>query len=163
MNCYSSQANYRAKRQAQGVSTLVALMALLWAVVGQAQTAPGVATPSEPVETDTLTDTLTHTATHTLTDSGTSAQPAATASADTRHDSAIATVDIESTIRGNPEQPKTIYVLPWQDSVARIKMNGDEAEPTEAEQQPLDRDDFLRFINANQNTASDSESPQSKQ
>lgn len=147
MNCYPSQANYRAKRQAQGVRTFVALMALLWATLGQAQTAPGAATPSEPV----------------VTDSGTSAQPVATASADTRRDTAIATVDIESTIRGNPEQPKTIYVLPWQDSVARIKMNGDEAEPTEAEQQPLDRDDFLRFINANQNTASDSESPQSKQ
>lgn len=160
MNCYSSQANYRAKRQAQGVSTFVALMALLWAALGQAQTAPGVAKPSESVVTDTVTDTLSHTATHTLTDSGT---PAGTASADTRRDTAIATVDIESTIRGNPEQPKTIYVLPWQDSVARIKMSGDEAEPTEAEQQPLDRDDFLRFINANQNTASDSESPQSKQ
>ncbi len=156
MKWYPSQASDRAKRQAQGVSTLVALMALLWAALGQAQTAPGVAKPSESV----VTDTLTHTATQTLTDSGT---PAGTASADTRRDSAIATVDIESTIRGNPEQPKTIYVLPWQDSVARIKMSGDEAEPTEAEQQPLDRDDFLRFINANQNTASDSESPQSKQ
>ncbi len=155
MKWYPSQASDRAKRQAQGVSRLFTLTALLWAAMSQAQTAPAAAKPSEPVVTDT--------ASHTLTDSGTPAQPAATASADTRPDTAIATVDIESTIRGNPEQPKTIYVLPWQDSVARIKMNGDEAEPTEAEQQPLDRDDFLRFINANQNTASDSESPQSKQ
>ena len=60
----------------------------------------------------------------------------------------IATVEIESTISGNAEQPKTIYVLPWQESVARIKMNNDDDEAVTSESQPLDREEFLRFIQA---------------
>lgn len=60
----------------------------------------------------------------------------------------IATVEIESTISGNAEQPKTIYVLPWQDSVARIKMNNDDDDAVTNESQPLDREEFLRFIQA---------------
>ncbi|HAT43120.1 MAG TPA: hypothetical protein DCS87_15535 [Rheinheimera sp.] len=60
----------------------------------------------------------------------------------------IATVEIESTISGNAEQPKTIYVLPWQESVARIKMNNDDDEALTSETQPLDREEFLRFIQA---------------
>ena len=60
----------------------------------------------------------------------------------------VATVEIESTISGNAEQPKTIYVLPWQDSVARIKMNSDDEEAVTSESQPLDREEFLRFIQA---------------
>lgn len=60
----------------------------------------------------------------------------------------VATVEIESTISGNAEQPKTIYVLPWQESVARIKMNNDDDEAVTSESQPLDREEFLRFIQA---------------
>lgn len=60
----------------------------------------------------------------------------------------MATVEIESTISGNAEQPKTIYVLPWQDSVARIKMNGDDENTATDDVQPLDREEFLRFIQA---------------
>lgn len=60
----------------------------------------------------------------------------------------MATVEIESTISGNAEQPKTIYVLPWQDSVARIKMNGDDEDTATDDAQPLDREEFLRFIQA---------------
>ncbi len=58
------------------------------------------------------------------------------------------TVVIESTITGNQEQPKTIYVLPWQDSVARIKMPAVERPKTENTSKPLDREQFLRFIQA---------------
>lgn len=58
------------------------------------------------------------------------------------------TVVIESTITGNQEQPKTIYVLPWQDSVARIKMPAAEPPITPQATQPLDREQFLRFIQA---------------
>lgn len=58
------------------------------------------------------------------------------------------TVVIESTITGNQEQPKTIYVLPWQDSVARIKMPAAERPKTDSATKPLDREQFLRFIQA---------------
>ena len=58
------------------------------------------------------------------------------------------TVVIESTITGNQEQPKTIYVLPWQDSVARIKMPAAERPKTQHAPKPLDREQFLRFIQA---------------
>lgn len=58
------------------------------------------------------------------------------------------TVVIESTITGNQEQPKTIYVLPWQDSVARIKMPAAERPKTDNATKPLDREQFLRFIQA---------------
>jgi hypothetical protein len=61
---------------------------------------------------------------------------------------AAETVVIESTITGNQEQPKTIYVLPWQDSVARIKMPAAEKPKTENATKPLDREQFLRFIQA---------------
>lgn len=127
------------QRQCRLVRQSVALIALLWATLSNAQTAHLAADTSAP------------------------AAAAVSSKVDTQREAEIATVDIESTIRGNPEQPKTIYVLPWQESVARIKMNGDEPESTETADQPLDRDDFLRFINANQTTAGDSESPQSKQ
>lgn len=73
------------------------------------------------------------------------AQQAATTTA---NKDPIATVEIESTISGNAEQPKTIYVLPWQESVARIKMNSDDDEALTSESQPLDREEFLRFIQA---------------
>lgn len=57
-----------------------------------------------------------------------------------------AEVQVESTIRGNQEQPKTIYVLPWQSPVSVIRIPG---QPLPSEQlgvSPLDRQQFLRFI-----------------
>lgn len=58
------------------------------------------------------------------------------------------TVVVESTITGNQEQPKTIYVLPWQDSVARIKMPATGQIQPDRVVKPLDREQFLRFIQA---------------
>lgn len=57
-----------------------------------------------------------------------------------------ADVQVESTIRGNQEQPKTIYVLPWQAPVSVIRIPGQPLlqEPTTVS--PLDRQQFLRFI-----------------
>lgn len=70
------------------------------------------------------------------------------------------TVVIESTITGNQEQPKTIYVLPWQDSVARIKMPAAERPKTQHAPKPLDREQFLRFIQAQPLLAPTSQSGQ---
>lgn len=90
--------------------------------------------------------TAVHTPAHTP--AATSATPSNTNPADPTPSAAAPMVQLESTIQGNPEQPKTIYVLPWQESVARIKMNGDDVPPAPQATQPLDRDDFLRFIDA---------------
>ena len=59
------------------------------------------------------------------------------------------TVVIESTITGNQEQPKTIYVLPWQDSVARIKMPAAERPKTDSATKPLDREQFCGLFRLN--------------
>lgn len=55
-------------------------------------------------------------------------------------------VQVESTISGNQEQPKTIYVLPWQQPVGQIRIPASELAPIPAQVSPLDRQQFLRFI-----------------
>lgn len=57
-----------------------------------------------------------------------------------------ATVKLTTTISGNQEQPKTIYILPWQTpvSVIRIPVEGLAKQPNAIA--PLDRQQFLRFI-----------------
>jgi hypothetical protein len=62
-----------------------------------------------------------------------------------------ATVQLESTISGNQEQPKTIYVLPWQSPVSLIRIPGQPLEPEAITVSPLDRQQFLRFIAVEQN------------
>ncbi|MEW5682668.1 MAG: hypothetical protein AB1780_09795 [Pseudomonadota bacterium] len=65
-----------------------------------------------------------------------------------------ADVKIDSTISGNQEQPKTIYVLPWQSPVGEIRIA---AEPLPAQKitlSPLDRPQFLRFIALKQDSNS---------
>lgn len=57
-------------------------------------------------------------------------------------------VDITTTISGNQEQPRTLYVLPWQDSIAQIRIPAPDITVTEQPLQPLDRQQFLRFIAA---------------
>ncbi|MAA96338.1 MULTISPECIES: hypothetical protein [unclassified Arsukibacterium] len=57
-------------------------------------------------------------------------------------------VDISTTISGNQEQPRTLYVLPWQDSIAQIRIPAPDINVTEQPLQPLDRQQFLRFIEA---------------
>lgn len=59
---------------------------------------------------------------------------------------AAETVVIESTITGNLEQPKTIYVLPWQDSLAPVQMPAAVKNNGKEQTKPLDREQFLRFI-----------------
>lgn len=56
------------------------------------------------------------------------------------------TVELQSTISGNQEQPKTIYILPWQSPVALIRVPGKPLEVQQAGVSPLDRQQFLRFI-----------------
>ena len=56
------------------------------------------------------------------------------------------TVQLESTISGNQEQPKTIYVLPWQSPVSVIRIPGQPLLPQIPALSPLDRQQFLRFI-----------------
>lgn len=56
------------------------------------------------------------------------------------------TVQVESTISGNPEQPKTIYVLPWQNPVSVIRIPGQSLPVVSTAASPLDRQQFLRFI-----------------
>jgi hypothetical protein len=63
-------------------------------------------------------------------------------------ESAVATVEIESTISGNVEQPKTIYVMPWQEPIASIKLPAPELALPEPALQPLDREQFLQFMQA---------------
>ncbi|MDX1391856.1 MAG: hypothetical protein R3241_05735 [Rheinheimera sp.] len=62
------------------------------------------------------------------------------------------TVQLESTISGNQEQPKTIYVLPWQSPVSLIRIPGEPLEPPPLVASPLDRQQFLRFIAVQQNS-----------
>lgn len=60
------------------------------------------------------------------------------------------TVQVESTISGNPEQPKTIYVLPWQQPFSVIRIPGQSLPTVSATSSPLDRQQFLRFITVQQ-------------
>ena len=60
------------------------------------------------------------------------------------------TVQVESTISGNPEQPKTIYVLPWQNPVSVIRIPGQTLPVVSTTASPLDRQQFLRFITVQQ-------------
>ncbi|MBZ9610067.1 hypothetical protein [Rheinheimera maricola] len=55
-------------------------------------------------------------------------------------------VKIETTVSGNQEQPKTIYVLPWQSPVSVIRIPGQPLQPSIPALSPLDRQQFLRFI-----------------
>ncbi len=57
-------------------------------------------------------------------------------------------VEISSTITGNQEQPRTLYVLPWQDSIAQIRIPAPTVQVAPEPIQPLDRQHFLRFIQA---------------
>tara|TARA_R110002126_G_scaffold33382_14_gene104465 strand:+ start:3992 stop:4339 length:348 start_codon:yes stop_codon:yes gene_type:complete len=57
-------------------------------------------------------------------------------------------VDISTTISGNQEQPRTLYVLPWQDSIAQIRIPAPGLNVPPPPIQPLDRKQFLRFIDA---------------
>jgi hypothetical protein len=56
------------------------------------------------------------------------------------------TLQLDSTISGNQEQPKTIYVLPWQSPVSLIRIPGQPLQPEQAALSPLDRQQFRRFI-----------------
>jgi hypothetical protein len=56
------------------------------------------------------------------------------------------TVQLESTISGNQEQPKTIYVLPWQSPVSVIRIPGQPLDSEQITLSPLDRQQYLRFI-----------------
>ena len=64
-----------------------------------------------------------------------------------------APVQVESTIRGNQEQPKTIYVLPWQSPVSVIRIPGQPLPQQQLGVSPLDRQQFLRFIATQQGAA----------
>ncbi len=55
-------------------------------------------------------------------------------------------VQVESTISGNQEQPKTIYVLPWQQPVGQIRIPAATLQTELPKGAPLDRQQFLRFI-----------------
>jgi hypothetical protein len=57
-------------------------------------------------------------------------------------------VDISTTISGNQQQPRTLYVLPWQDSIAQIRIAAPGITVPADTIQPLDRQQFLRFIEA---------------
>ncbi|MCF4008178.1 hypothetical protein [Rheinheimera sp. UJ63] len=57
-------------------------------------------------------------------------------------------VDVSTTISGNQEQPRTLYVLPWQDSIAQIRIPAPGLDVPPPPIQPLDRQQFLRFIEA---------------
>lgn len=59
---------------------------------------------------------------------------------------AESTVQVQSTISGNQEQPKTIYVLPWQSPVSVIRIPGQSLDAMQPTLSPLDRQQFLRFI-----------------
>ena len=62
------------------------------------------------------------------------------------------TVEVQSTISGNQEQPKTIYVLPWQQPVGQIRIPPTHLQPLALTVSPLDRQQFLRFIAVQQAT-----------
>ncbi|MBV2128314.1 hypothetical protein [Arsukibacterium indicum] len=57
-------------------------------------------------------------------------------------------VNISTTISGNQEQPRTLYVLPWQHSIAQIRIAAPDINVPAQPIQPLDRRQFLRFIEA---------------
>ncbi|MDX1676426.1 hypothetical protein [Arsukibacterium sp.] len=57
-------------------------------------------------------------------------------------------VNISTTISGNQQQPRTLYVLPWQDSIAQIRIPAPDIQVPPEPIQPLDRQQFLRFIEA---------------
>lgn len=60
-------------------------------------------------------------------------------------------IEISSTITGAVEQSRTLYVLPWQEPVALIRLPGADLPSSAVDWQPLDRHHFLRFIStANQ-------------
>lgn len=61
-------------------------------------------------------------------------------------------VQLESTISGNQEQPKTIYVLPWQQPVGQIRIPPSSLPTPQIQVSPLDRQQFLRFIAVQQGT-----------
>ena len=61
-------------------------------------------------------------------------------------------VQLESTISGNQEQPKTIYVLPWQQPVGQIRIPPSSLALPQMQVSPLDRQQFLRFIAVQQGT-----------
>jgi hypothetical protein len=61
-------------------------------------------------------------------------------------------VQLESTISGNQEQPKTIYVLPWQQPVGQIRIPQTSLALPQMQVSPLDRQQFLRFIAVQQGT-----------
>jgi hypothetical protein len=65
-----------------------------------------------------------------------------------------AEVQIDSTISGNQEQPKTIYVLPWQNPVGEIRIAAEPLPTQKITLSPLDRPQFLRFIALKQDTNS---------
>ena len=69
-----------------------------------------------------------------------------------------AAVKIETTVSGNQEQPKTIYVLPWQSPVSVIRIPGQPLLPQIPALSPLDRQQFLRFI-ALQQTHTSAQTP----
>lgn len=55
-------------------------------------------------------------------------------------------LNIESTVQGSEEQPKTIYVLPWQQPVGQIRIPPSSLPLAKRSVSPLDRQQFLRFI-----------------
>uniref|UniRef100_A0A486XI16 Uncharacterized protein n=1 Tax=Rheinheimera sp. BAL341 TaxID=1708203 RepID=A0A486XI16_9GAMM len=55
-------------------------------------------------------------------------------------------VQIETRVTGNPEQPKTIFILPWQSPVSVIRIPGQPLPQQLPALSPLDRQQFLRFI-----------------
>ncbi|WP_019674981.1 hypothetical protein [Arsukibacterium perlucidum] len=65
-----------------------------------------------------------------------------------RQQAATVQVDISTTISGNQQQPRTLYVLPWQDSIAQIRIPAPDIKVAPEPIQPLDRQQFLRFIEA---------------
>ena len=56
------------------------------------------------------------------------------------------TVKLATTISGNQEQPKTIYILPWQTPVSVIRIPAEDLAKQPSATAPLDRQQFLRFI-----------------
>lgn len=58
-------------------------------------------------------------------------------------------LEISSTITGAVEQARTLYILPWQAQVAVITLPGADLPQNAVNWQPLDRQQFLRFISSN--------------
>lgn len=68
-------------------------------------------------------------------------------------------VQVESTISGNQEQPKTIYVLPWQSPVSVIRIPGEPLTQQVPALSPLERQQFLRFIAVQQGNQASTATP----